>query len=477
MTLELFFVLLSILLIAICIFLFIRNKKIEKELTATKLENIDFRDKYSPIIDLDHLLNKRKNELSILKVKYDKLVPIFQEKHESLSNDYSQQMKIYQQLKSEIDNLYGNIDSASFGIYEPYFDYDTPEAFKDAIKDIRNKQKDMIKADKAAPCDKEWQVGGSSSEGKKMVKKQSKLMLRAFNGECDAIIAKVKWDNIKAMESRMKKSWEDINKSGQSMEIYIDKDYLELKINELHLNFELAEKRQQIKEEQQAIREQMREEEKVRKELERAKKLAEDEERLYTEALDKARKELETIHGEDTEAFMHQIAELEAKLAEAHEKSQRAISRAQETRSGHVYIISNVGSFGKDIYKIGMTRRLEPLDRVKELGDASVPFLFDVHGMIYTEDAPSLEKALHEQFNDRRLNLVNNRKEYFKVSLSTIQEAVKDRGLEVELTKVVEAQEYRETLAIRRELLSKQSLSDQEPSNTMNLPKGLPASI
>ena len=123
---------------------------------------------------------------------------------------------------------------------------------------------------------------------------------------------------------------------------------------------------------------------------------------------------------------------------------------AEFTKAGHVYIISNVGSFGENIFKIGMTRRLEPMDRVRELGDASVPFAFDVHGMIYSENAPALENLLHRKFNDLRVNKVNSRKEFFRVKLSDIEKFAQEENLELHLTMKAMAQEYRESLALER---------------------------
>ena len=481
MTADMFFFAFTIIFAILSLFLFIKIRRVQKILNETRHENETFRERYTPIINIDEAIEKRRKHLYSLEEKFNNLKPIFEKKHHDLSEEYAEKMEIYRKLKEEVDKINGTIDALSFGLYEPYFDYDTPEKFKDAIKKVRDEQKRMIRDDSAAPCDKDWQVDGSAAEGKKMVKRQTKLMLRAFNSECDAIISKVKWDNVKVSENRIQKAWENINKSGDSISVSITPEYLDLKLRELHLNFEMAVKKQEIKEEQRRIREEMREEEKARRELEKAKKDAEAEEQRYVQALQKAREELEAKHGENTDAFRRQIAELEAQLAEAHEKSQRAISRAQQTRSGHVYIISNIGSFGKHVYKIGMTRRLDPMDRVKELGDASVPFGFDVHGMIYTEDAPTLERELHERFNDRRLNLVNNRKEFFKVSLAEIQEAVSEKGLEVELTQAVEAQEYRETLAMRREMLAKKEASSTDSPHfnpvTSGLPENLPSSI
>ena len=118
------------------------------------------------------------------------------------------------------------------------------------------------------------------------------------------------------------------------------------------------------------------------------------------------------------------------------------------TKSGHVYIVSNIGSFGENVYKIGLTRRLDPQDRIRELGDASVPFPFDVHAMVYSEDAPNLEQTLHRAFDNRRVNLVNMRKEFFTVSLSEVEQATQDHGT-LEFTLAAEAEEYRKTLALR----------------------------
>jgi len=143
------------------------------------------------------------------------------------------------------------------------------------------------------------------------------------------------------------------------------------------------------------------------------------------------------------------MAALGVELEEAHAKSERAKSMAQQTKAGHIYVISNIGSFGEGVYKVGMTRRLEPLDRVKELGDASVPFLFDIHAMIYSNDAPNMEKALHKSFDIKRVNLVNNRKEFFSVELEDIEKEVKKISSEAEFTLTAEAREYRESNAIR----------------------------
>jgi hypothetical protein len=253
------------------------------------------------------------------------------------------------------------------------------------------------------------------------------------------------------MESRIRKSCEAINKISKSQHSRLSERYLDLRLRELYLIHEVQEKIQEEKEVQRQVREQMREEEIAQRELEKARADAEKEEKRYADALRKAQLEVEQATGEKQQKLLAQIAQLQHQLTQAQQVKQRAISQAQLTRSGHVYVISNIGSFGEDVYKIGMTRRLEPLDRVKELGDASVPFQFDVHAVIYCDDAPKLENTLHRLFHHRRLNRINERKEFFRVTLTEIAEAVQANHGEIDFLHEAEAQEYRKTMALLSE--------------------------
>lgn len=224
--------------------------------------------------------------------------------------------------------------------------------------------------------------------------------------------------------------------------------YLQARLDELKWAVATMELKRIEQEEQREIREQMREEEKARRDIEKALKQAEKEEKMLAKAMAEARKQLASANEAEREGYEARLAELELQLQESESRGQRAISMAQQTRRGHVYVISNIGSFGESIFKIGMTRRLEPLDRVKELGDASVPFSFDVHAMIYSEDAPSLERELHRRFADRQVNRLNARKEFFQVPLSEVREVVDSQQAEVHWTMAAEAWEYRESLAL-----------------------------
>lgn len=365
-------------------------------------------------------------------------------------------------LRQEFRLLDEESNLQSFGFYKPRYAFSDSGRYQAKLEEIRGRQKMMLKDKKAAYCAIEWTVNGSKSEGKKQIGQTLRLMLRAFNGECDATIAKVKYNNIKVMESRILKAYEAINGLAQVQQCKITPEYLNLKLEELYLVFEYEEKVQEETLEQRRIREQMREEEIALRELEKARQEAERDEQRFAEAIRKAREDAERASGAKQQKLLAQIAELERKLAEAHANKERAISRAQMTRSGHVYVISNIGSFGEHVYKIGMTRRLDPMDRVRELGDASVPFEFDVHAIIYSEDAPALENQLHRALHHRRVNRINERKEFFRVELHEIIEIVRrHHSAEVEFVHRAEAAEFRKTLAL---LADEKSASMRRPA-------------
>lgn len=422
--------------------MFFKNRELLKEaaikIERLELENADLRKRYSALIDFDLEIDLKKNEIKA---------------SESLINElnekYTSAYQIYESLQKEVELYKNTVDIGTYGLYEPQFSYDTSEEFKKGIELNYEDQKSAVKEGKAIICEEEWSVQGSKTEGKKMISRYKRLMLYAFNGECDALISKVKWNNATKSMERIEKAYSDINKLGEVMRTSITPHYKKLKVEELRLTHEYAEKKNEEKEEQRRIREQMREEERLQKELEREQREAEEEEIRFQNALDKVRKELGSASQSEVDELNNQIIHLQDKLQKAHDRKERALSMAQMTKVGHIYVITNVGSFGEDIVKIGMTRRLDPLDRVRELGDASVPFQFDIHAIIYSENAPKLENELHKKFHNRRINRINNRKEFFKVGLEEIEVAVKEHmGAEIEFTKIAEAREFRETMLI-----------------------------
>lgn len=319
-------------------------------------------------------------------------------------------------------------------------------SFKDAgaeLKQARKRVKDMVKQGHAGDCD--------------YVEAHRKtyaihFAVDAFNGKVDSALAKVKHDNFGKVKQEIIDAFALVNHNGAPFRnARINQTFLDARQEELKWAVSTHELRQIELAEQREIKQQIREEEKARKEMEKAIREAEKEERLLQKALEKARAELANANEEQRKEFEAQLADLESKLGEAEERGQRALSMAQQTRRGHVYVISNAGSFGENVFKIGITRRLEPLDRVKELGDASVPFSFDVHAMLYSDDAPALEKELHRRFNRESVNKINRRKEFFRTSLAEIKQTVTQQGVtDVHWTMKAEAAEYRESLAIEK---------------------------
>lgn len=436
--------------LVIALFFILRHNKKEKNQLISEIEtkrdenrklNSDIK-RFSAILSIESEIESKNKVYSQIKANA-----------QQLNEKFINAKATYKELEMDIKLYQNDLEFVELGIYEPIFDLESSEEYQEKITKVVAKQKELIKSGNACVCKTEWTVGNSRKQGEIMTRRYINLTLRAFNGECDSLISKVRWNNIKRFEERIKKAFAAINKLGQSNNTYITDGYLQLKLDELHLVHEFAHKKYQEKEEARGIREQQREEERAQRDFEKARKEAEAEEKRFQKALERAKKDLGLVSGEKLEELNSQIVELEQNLKEANEAKERAISRAQETKSGHVYIISNLGSFGENIYKIGMTRRLEPMDRVKELGDASVPFTFDLHAMIFSENAPELENLLHKEFDDRRINKVNYRKEYFKVSIDEIEQVINEKyDKKVDFIKVSEAQQFRETKSIIKQL-------------------------
>lgn len=366
---------------------------------------------------------------------------------EKLRTEYKAKREIFERLQQELAIFDERIAFTELGVYEPHFDFTDSESYKQEIRKIRDTQKAMISEKTAVIAKTDWAVEGSKAKGRSMVNRQIRLTMRAFNNECEAAIANVRWNNANAMEKRIERARDQIDKLNASLNIKVNQKYLALKLRELWLTHEMREQIKAEKDERAEARRLAREEERLIKESEAAER----EQARYEKLLAKARNEAEAVSGEKLDAFREQIEILERDLAEARNRAERAKSMAEQTRTGHVYVVSNVGSFGEDIVKIGLTRRLDPDDRVRELGDASVPFAFDTHALIYSADAPALEGALHRTFEDRRVNAANLRKEFFRVTLDEIEGAVRQLAPEANFFRDREAQEYRETLAMRHQ--------------------------
>lgn len=405
-----------------------------------------------------------RSELGSLRTLWSTELQRLETQKHSLTTEYQHGREVFETLKAEVALLEENLEDISFGIYRPHFTFESSEEYKNALERLWQEEKAMIKNGSAAVCRGTWEVGGSKKAGERMTKQYTKLMLRSFNAECDAAIAKVCWNNLPTMVERIRKSFDGLNKLGTVMQMEILPAFRDLKLRELTLTHEWEEKKQQEKEEARRVREQMREEEKVQRELAAAEEAADKEERATEKALEKARNEADKLDDHGKALMASRILELEAQLAAAHAQKERVKAQAELTKCGHVYILSNMGSFGEEVVKIGMTRRLEPRERVAELGDASVPFPFDLHTLIYTDNAPALEADLHNHFWEHRINLANDRKEFFQVPISRVEAYLCERGLKCTFNRLAEAKEYRQTCADRERAKAALQQSASQPA-------------
>lgn len=409
--------------------------------------------KFSEIADLD---KEKKNIIAQISSEKDS----FQEEKKNLilqienlkieSDGLTESIK---EKRKQIVELDENILLQDFGMYSPIYDFATSEGYKDRLDAIRTEQKNMILNKKAATCSEVWTINGSEAQGRVMTNQNIKQILRCFNDECDMLISKVKFNNVTAYTDKIRKSFDALNRMNSKNAVSLSTSYLNLKIEELQLAYEYAVKKQQEKDEQRRIREQMREEAKLQKELEEARKDIEKEQKHYSNALSKINEQLEKCDDVEKDVLLEKKAEIEGHLSSLDKAMEDIDYRQANKRAGYVYIISNIGSFGENVYKIGMTRRLDPMERVDELGDASVPFKFDVHALIFSDDAPALETALHHAFENKKVNMINGRREFFNVTLDEIEEVVKaNYDKTVEFVKIPEAEQYRETKKILEQI-------------------------
>lgn len=368
------------------------------------------------------------------------------QKVQAVERELNQKRKCISQLNIEIRNLKAEIEVAqqeavAASVAVPV-DYDISSAeYKDKFALAQLNEKECVSSNNA--------VSVHSDAPKSVINANVKQILRCFNSEAAAIIKNVTTRNIDSARSKIIKSFEMLNRIFAPDGVELNRPLLEIKLEQLNCMYGNQVMAEREKEEQRAIREQMLEEEKVRREIEREKAKLDKEERQFKNEIQKLMTYLHKADDIEKQLYVDKIKELEAKLGLLEQDRKNVLDREQNTRAGFVYVISNIGSFGENVYKIGMTRRLEPMDRIKELSSASVPFEFDVHAMIFSEDAPALETALHRQFDDRRINLVNSRKEFFRVSLSEIEKVVKENhNATVTFTAVAKAEEYRQTVRL-----------------------------
>ena len=337
----------------------------------------------------------------------------------------------------------------TYGLYEPHYDFENATAYKEKLDEIRSRQKQLVKEKKAAKGNPNLTYDGDLRKGQAIVKDNVKQIIRTFNTECDGIIRKVKHSNMENSEKRIRKSYETLNRLNERIGVRIQPEYLNLKLEELHLAYEYEVKKQEEKELLAEAREREREEKKLRQKLEKEKnKFNRENDRINNELSD-AEAKLQAANDEEKARLEAEIAELKAALEKNNEEIEKIDKWEETPGAGYVYIISNIGSFGEDVFKIGVTRRDDPEERIRELSNASVPFKYDSHVFIFSEDAYNLESSLHERFDKKRVNKINRRKEFFNIGIDDVKQIVEENKASVHsFVEEPEAEEYYDSLKL-----------------------------
>lgn len=407
------------------------------------------REKYNQ--QLDETKSEIQREIKCLKIEAKRLQTDISDidKREAgikkLHDTKSELEQEIKQLEQEAKRLQADItvESVMFSTVDENI---SSEEYKSKYNLLVLEEKEIIKQEKSIKIiDK--------TISKKIISNDIKQLQRCFNSETDTLMRSITSKNIETIKGRIIKTFETLNKLFITDGISLSKEILEIKLKETDLIYGYEYQKEQERLQQKAIREQMIEEEKVRREIEKEKEKIEKEEKHFHNEINKLMDRLRLAADIEKQLYIDKINELNSKLNEVEESKKNVLERESNTRAGYVYIISNIGSFGENVYKIGMTRRLDPLERISELGSASVPFEFDVHAMIFSDDAPTLETTLHNTFKDKRVNMVNTRKEFFRVSLDEIIDVVKQNfNATVEFTMTAKAEQFRETQRILSKL-------------------------
>ena len=354
----------------------------------------------------------------------------------------SEMQEMLRALQAEVD-LLSEKTLVELTSIEPYAALSSHE-IKNKLALLKTEEDELVKSGEALL------ITTNGFIQKRILDSRKKQILRCFHAESSMHIGSITAKNVDTIRARLQRSFQTINTLFSANGVQISQGMLALKLEELSLVYAYMLKIEDEKEKKKIIQAQLREEERVRREMEEEKKKIEKEIRQFSAEVKKLMDYMQKSSSDaEKQLYIDKINGLEEKLKALNADKEHVLEREQNTRAGFVYIISNIGSFGENIYKIGMTRRLEPMDRISELSSASVPFPFDIHAMIFSEDAPALETLLHRHFADRQVNKVNARKEFFKVDLEEIKQLVlTHHNATVHFVDMPEAAEYRETLQL-----------------------------
>ncbi|MBO1901390.1 DUF4041 domain-containing protein [Leucobacter weissii] len=351
------------------------------------------------------------------------------------------------ELKRDVVALSSTRDFQDVGYFEFEHPAEASTTLATELEHVRSRIKDMIRDKSAADYNYSFTFNNSTAQGKRFVNALTRLMLRAYNAEAENAIKATKAGNLQTAQARLSRAADQIAKNGQMIDLRISPEFHRLRLKEIELAHRHMKALQQEKDLERERRAELREQRKAEQELKREQERLEKEKAHYQATLIALR-----AKGDE-----EGVARMLAKLEDVERAIVDVDYRVANIRAGYVYVISNVGSFGPKVVKIGMTRRLDPMDRVRELGDASVPFRFDVHALFFADDAVAIENMLHKEFSHVRINQVNMRREYFETTPDAVLDVLKKHAVEVlEFRVEAPAEEYIESIARRTALLPEQ---------------------
>lgn len=409
--------------------------------------NNDISNKNTILSNLDEkILNKNEELKNLAKIKANE----YMENERNIRREYLN--KEFKTLEDEIDSLINKKEECIFlhdsNLFKNTYEYESSKEYQDKLNEIKDMQRETVRDNSCIHFDNTWEINGSKSDGNKFMKDMCKFALRSFNNECDNIIMNLKYNSIHTSKDRMIKSLNLVNKLTKTFHCNITSKYLNLKIKELELKMGYINKKEEEKQELRRQLEIIKEEDRVKKEIEKEENKINVEQEHYDNELNKLNNLL--LKDENSEKLIEKIKELESKIEELEKRKEDVLNRKINNRAGYVYIISNPSFDNDNMYKIGVTRRLDPNVRIDELSSASVPFKFGVHSFIFSDDAFKLEHALHLAFDDKRINKVNKQKEFFEVTLDEIKREVFKHNPTTQFIDNVVVKEYLESIEINK---------------------------
>ncbi|MPZ67979.1 MAG: DUF4041 domain-containing protein [Actinobacteria bacterium] len=404
------------------------NKQRVVDLTA---ENATLTAKLEELGAMEHLELERR--LSDLRDEMATTSEKLEAERNSLTSEIAAEALRLREVKQEVVETDDAVILQEVGVYQYRHPLDSAAQYKGELDTIKSQLKTMVRNKSAVTAITNFTFNNSAAKGRSFVNDFSKLMLRAYNAEAENCVRVLKAGTLTSAEKRLRKTADVIERFGRMIDMRVTSEYQRLRLRELELTADYLVKLQEEKEAARAERDRLREEEKARAEYRR------EQERLLKERLHYQNALVALRAKGDLEG----ASEIEGKIADVDHAIEGIKDREAHIRAGYVYVISNIGAFGEQMVKIGMTRRLNPLDRVTELGDASVPFRYDIHALFFSQDAVGIETSLHQALESKRVNKVNLRREFFYATPAEVRELLlKEAGNLLEFVEEPEAPEF-----------------------------------